>query len=233
MSEPSKAPSPPEILDLSEACVKFVERALGVRLDYQPETLSLLDHYVGLTRREAKEKPEAVEVVAVAAGAYLGEIVRRRYPCWWRVEHGTGEARLEFAEIFLSFCPMDMVRAALTLAPTSIPVQRQELNGKHPPDDEDEEGLVAATDPDSEDVQNASTEHLDQLAGFDLAGFDLDEADHSVAAERLAELPAVPLEEYYAPSTRLEVLDITIDAVRSKRLADRDPELDLEPSDYD
>src|SRR5687767_15165113 len=38
--------APPAIQDLADACIRYVERAVGVRLDYTLETLPLLDHYL-------------------------------------------------------------------------------------------------------------------------------------------------------------------------------------------
>ena len=184
--------APSAITDLAEACVRFVERALGVRLDYSPETLPLLDHYIDAARTAARDKPEPIEVVVESAGAYLGEVVRRRYASWWRLEPDVAGAKLQFHDLFLSFSPMDMIRDAV-----SIPA----------------------------DVSTGIS--------FDLASFELDEADREAVRARLAELPDVPVEEYYAPSTRVEILDIVIDAVRSRRLSESDPELALEPEDYD
>ncbi len=187
------APAPAAIDDLAGACVRFVQRALGVELDYTPETLPLLDHYLDAARSAARDKPEPAEVVVEAAGAYLGEVVRRRHPSWWRIDDGPHAARLEFRDLFLSFSPMDMIRDALAAAPA----------------EDDGAGLA-----------------------FDLASFELDEADRPAVTARLGELPDVPFEEYYAPSTRVEVLDIVVDAVRARRLADGDPELELEAEDY-
>ncbi len=183
---------PSAITDLADACVRFVERALGVKLDFTPETLPLLDHYLDAARNAARDKPEPIEVVVESAGAYLGEVVRRRYAAWWRIEPEIGVAKLQLRSLFLSFSPMDMVRDAL-----SIPA----------------DGAAGVS--------------------FDVASFELDEADREAVLARLAELPDVPVEEYYAPSTRVEILDIVIDAVRSRRLAEGDPELELEPDDYD
>jgi hypothetical protein len=183
----------PAITDLAQACVAFVERALGVKLDYTPETLPLLDHYLDMTRQTARDKPEAVEVVVGASAAYLGEVIRRRYTSWWRLEADAAPARIEFRDLFLSFSPADMIRDAIL----------------------------------------ATSEAASGLGlTLDLASFELDDTDREAVLARLAELPAVSVEEYYAPSTRVEVLDIIIDAVRSHRLAAGDPELTLEPDDY-
>jgi hypothetical protein len=42
----------------------------------------------------------------------------------------------------------------------------------------------------------------------------------------------VTLEEYVSPSTRLEVLDIVVDAVRAFHMAEGLPVQELEPDDY-
>lgn len=193
--------SPREILELSDACVRFVKRATGVELDFTPETLPVLDHWLRDAGSAAADKDEARDVVALAAGAYFGELVRRRYACWWRTEHGVTDARIEFATMFLAFSPMDMARDALGLSTgeASIP----------------EEDRVPSLVPEGS------------------SGFELDEEDQALVEARLAELPAATAAEFYAPSTRLEVLDIAVDAIRSKRLAEKDPELALEPADYD
>lgn len=207
------APSPPEIVELAEACVRFVHRVTNVTLDYTLETLPVLDHYIRDAASAAADKEEARDVVVLAAGAYFGELVRRRYASWWRLEEGTAFARIEFATMFLAFSPMEMARDAVRHhapkpAPVSAVTARDVVVSKEdPPEDEDR--------------------------SRDASGFELDEDDQALVEARLAELPAATADEFYAPSTRLEVLDIVVDAIRSKRLAEQDPELALEPADYD
>jgi hypothetical protein len=110
-----RAESPPDrVRDLAEACVRFVERSVGVKLDYEPETLSILDHYLAEARAAAAERPEAAALVAHAAGAYFGEVVRRRHPSWWRIEGDGPDAwRIELEPVFLSFSPVELVANAL------------------------------------------------------------------------------------------------------------------------
>lgn len=115
------APPPPSIADLAEACVRFVERSVGVRLDYTPETLPLLDHYLEGARAIFKENRESaaggltLEIVAQSVGAYLGEVVRRRYASWWKLEDRPEEHRLEFHHLFLTIHPVALALDALTL----------------------------------------------------------------------------------------------------------------------
>jgi hypothetical protein len=195
--DPPELPAPPAaVLDLADACVRFVERAFKAKLDYQPETLPLLDHYVSEARAAAAARPETAAVVTHSAGAYLGEVVRRRYRSWWRAEGSDPAAyRIELEPVYLSFSPVELVADAL-------------LAGRHSPYDEDE----------------AAAE----------AGFTLLPEDQEAVADRLAQLPPVPEEEFYAPSTRLEVLDIAVDAIRARRMAEgEEAEAHLGPEDYD
>lgn len=184
-------PSPPSVLDLAASCVGFVKRAFGVQLDYRPETLPLLDHWLRAGKEAALERPEAAVLLAHAAGAYFGEVVRRRHASWWRVaEDDPGQHRIELRDVFLSFAPVDVARDALCL----------------------DRG------PDGEELE--------------ISSFDLDDDDRQAVAERLGELPEVGEDEYRAPSTRLEVLDIIVEAIRQRRVAADAATLPLEPDDY-
>jgi hypothetical protein len=191
------SPPPERVGELAEACVRFVERAIGVKLDYQAETLSLLDHYLEEGRKAAREKPETAALVAHAAGAYFGEVVRRRHASWWRAE-GIDPAmyRLELESAYLSFSPVQLMADALL--------------------------RVDRTEEEAAEEEDAS-ERLE-----------LEEEDREAVAQRLAELPPVSDREFYAPSTRLEVIDIAIEAIRARRMGDGDQAEDaLRPEDYD
>ncbi len=190
------APPPDEVRDLAETCVRFVERAVGVKLDYQAETLPLLDHYLEQGRAAAAARPETIPLLAHAMGAYLGEVVRRRYAAWWRIEGDDPTYwNLNFEQVYLSFSPVQLVWEALTREPRE--------------GDAEGEGEGAA------------------------ARFELDEEDREAVAARLAELPQVSEEEYFAPSTRLEVIDIVVDAIRARRMAADEADALLRPEDYE
>jgi hypothetical protein len=187
------APPPDQVRDLAEGCVRFVQRALGVALDYEPETLPLVDHWIEQARRDAAARPEAAVVVAHAAGAYFGEVVRRRYPSWWRVAGGDpGAFRIELEPVYLSFCPAELCADA---------------------------------------IHRAVVEGEEEAAGEQL---ELDDADREAVTERLAELPPVPEDEFFALSTRLEVIDIAVEAIRARRIAAGDEaDAALGPADYE
>jgi hypothetical protein len=181
--------APDRVRDLAEACVRFVERAVGVKLDYEPETLPILDHYLAGARAAAGERPAAGALVAHAAGAYFGEVVRRRYPSWWRLDgDDPGAWRIELEPVYLSVGPAQLVADA----------------------------LYREGDPEA-------SERLE-----------LDDEDRAAVAARLAELPQVGEDEFYALSTRLEVIDIAVEAIRARRLAEGDEgDSALGPDDYE
>ncbi|MFT3766748.1 MAG: hypothetical protein QM820_14720 [Minicystis sp.] len=186
--ERSVPPAPDRVRDLADGCVRFVERALGVKLDYEPETLPVLDHWVAAARAEASSKPETAAVVAHAAGAYFGEVVRRRYPSWWRAEgDDPGAFRIELEPVYLSFSPVQLVVDAL--------------------------------------FHEEENESLEQL--------EIEDADREAVGARLAELPPVSEEEFFSLATRLEVIDIAVDAIRARRLGEGEGDAVLGPDDYE
>lgn len=109
-----QATVPTDVTELAEACVDYVRRALGVTLDYTGDTLSVLDHY--LTEARRVDRPEAQEIVARAAAAYFGEVLRRRFECWWH-DGGddVGSYELRFGPVYLSVQPYALVATALGL----------------------------------------------------------------------------------------------------------------------
>jgi hypothetical protein len=102
----SELATPPVVLDLADSCVRFVKRTLRIELDYTPETLPILDHY--LREAQGTERDEIINLIAPAAGAYFGEVVRRQLgPSRWHwVSDDFGECRVEFDRCFLSFNPI-------------------------------------------------------------------------------------------------------------------------------
>jgi hypothetical protein len=107
---------PPEIRDWAEACRTFVKDALQLELDYTPETLPLLDHYV---RTKAKPTSEEVrELLTPPLGAYFGEVVRRSLDVegvrWHVSGNDYASYRLEFEAFFLCFNPLGVAIEVLT-----------------------------------------------------------------------------------------------------------------------
>lgn len=183
-------PPPDAIRELADACIRFVERAIGVKLDYQPETLPLLDHYLEQGRATSAGRQELLVVLAHSTGAYFGELVRRRYSSWWRMSGDDPSAwQIELEQVYLAFNPVQIVA----------------------------DGLLRGGDEEADDI----------------ARFELEEADREALAARLAELPNVSDAEFYSLSTRLEVIDIAVDAIRARRMAVGEGDAVLRPEDYE
>jgi hypothetical protein len=111
--EEASPPAPDAVRDLADGCVRYVKRALQIELDYTPDTLPLLDHYLRNASDISQE--QVLSLVAPAAGAYFGEVVRRTLgPCRWHwVEGDFSACRLEFERCFLSFNPIGSALATL------------------------------------------------------------------------------------------------------------------------
>ena len=62
---------------------------------------------------------------------------------------------------------------------------------------------------------------------------ELDDEDREAVAARLLDLPALSEDEFYLLSTRLEVLDITVDAVRNRMIASGLGSVTFGPDDYE
>jgi hypothetical protein len=162
-------PPPAKVAELAAACVRFVATRYGAALDFAPDTLSFVDHWLREARVDLVERPEAADVVQASAGAYLGEVIRSAFGGHWVAEGHHSEWRLELERVYCAFNPIGMVREALLLEPAE---------GWH-------------------------------------AHFELDPAESDAMEQRLAALPAATDDEYYAPSTRFDVVSILFDALRA------------------
>lgn len=104
--------TPTEVADFADQAVEYVRRALGVVLEYNSETLPVLDHYV---RQVPDNQPGTRELVIATAGAYYGEVVRRALGGSWEI-HGEPDAWRLVLPGGLSFAPAGFVASAMVLA---------------------------------------------------------------------------------------------------------------------
>ena len=164
-------PPPSRVADLAEACVRFIAARYGTTLDYEPDTLSFVDQWVRDARTEMGRRPEVAELVQSAAGAYLGEVVRRAFGGFWVTgdEGDTAAWRLCLSRVYCAFNPLGMMREALL---------------------------------------------LDRADGWN-AHLELDPAERDVMEQRLDALPAASDDEFFAPSTRFDVVSIVHDALHA------------------
>jgi hypothetical protein len=91
-----------------------VRRAVGVELDFTPETLPVLDHYASTVKADIESRPELLTLTASALGAYFGEVVRNRIPGFWRLpSQNMHDWSVCSSVVFLSFNPIGVAYDAL------------------------------------------------------------------------------------------------------------------------
>ncbi len=223
---------PPAIIaDLAASCVRFVKQSVGFTLDFTPETLPVLDHYVDLARKAAHERKETAALAAQAIGAYLGEVTRRAYGGYWRVEDDPRSFRVELEPVWLVLRPIELIARSLDLPIEASPpeIKNRRLTDD---DDDDDDELEDAESSNANDlpIANAPQDEQDELQA---AIFEVDEDDREAVGEHLAALPPVPATQYHAPSTHFEVVELIVETIRAKRIAaGMGPDAHLEPDDY-
>ena len=73
---------PARVREYADQVVSYVRNALGVTLEYDSNTLPLLDHYL---RNVPEGQPAALKLIIATSGAYFGEVVRRRLGGRWEL----------------------------------------------------------------------------------------------------------------------------------------------------
>jgi len=108
-------PPPPQVAELVAACMRFVASKYKVALDGTPETLSLVDQYIREARSAYEARPESIDLVAPAVGAYLGEVMRHEFAAEWFADGAHESWRLYFNHVYLAFNPIGIAREAITM----------------------------------------------------------------------------------------------------------------------
>lgn len=108
---------PTRVREYADQAVEYVRRAVGLTLEYDSDTLPLLDHYLRTLAQvtTGNEQPATVQLVVTTAGAYFGEVVRRRLGGRWE----TGGEDVEWRVVLptgLNFAPAGFVAAAIAMA---------------------------------------------------------------------------------------------------------------------
>ena len=101
---------PARVREYADQAVEYVRRALGMTLEYDSDTLPLLDHYL---RSVPVDQVAALKLVILTSGAYFGEVVRRRLGGRWDAagEEATWRVVLPTG---LHFSPLGFVASAIT-----------------------------------------------------------------------------------------------------------------------
>ena len=103
---------PARVHEYAEQAVEYVRRALGVKLEYDSDTLPLLDHYL---RTVPQDQPATLQLIILTSGAYFGEVVRRRLGGRWE----TAEKEEQWRVVLptgLHFSPLGFVASAILRA---------------------------------------------------------------------------------------------------------------------
>lgn len=178
--------APPAVRELFASFLRFAASKYKVPLDFEEETLPIVDQYVRDAEGEVTVRPESLPLVAASIGAYLGEVVRRRYGGYWRTDGEHETWRILFSRVHLSFNPIGMALEALT---------------------------------------------GEEATGWG-AHFELDPGEREVVNARLEAMPPVDEEEFYLPSTRLEVLEVVVETLRLAMESSGTADVVFEPDDY-
>jgi hypothetical protein len=102
--------APARVREYADQAVEYVRRALGVALEYDSDTLPLLDHYL---RDVPQDQLATLQLVILTSGSYFGEVVRRRLGGRWDL---SGEEEAQWRVVLptgLNFSPMGVVASAI------------------------------------------------------------------------------------------------------------------------
>lgn len=189
LRESELAPPPTAVAELFASFLRFAASKYKVPLDFEEDTLPIVDQYVRDARAEITVRPETLVLVAASVGAYLGEVVRRRYGGYWRI--GTGSEhetwRVLLSRVHVSFNPIGMALEALS---------------------------------------------GEEATGWG-AHFELDPGEREVVNARLEVIPPVEEEQYFLPSTRMEVLAVVYETLRRSMQDSGTADVVFEAEDYD
>lgn len=105
-------PVPPRVREYADQAVAYVQRALGIKLEYDSDTLPVLDHYL---RTVPEDQPAALQLVVATSGAYFGEVVRRHLGGRWELGAKEADWRIVLPT-GITFSPAGFVAAAIARA---------------------------------------------------------------------------------------------------------------------
>jgi hypothetical protein len=105
-------PVPPRVREYADQAVAYVQRSLGIKLEYDSNTLPVLDHYL---RTVPEDQPAALKLVVATSGAYFGEVVRQLLGGRWEIGNEDADWRIVLPT-GIHFSPAGFVAAAIAKA---------------------------------------------------------------------------------------------------------------------
>lgn len=103
---------PGKVQEFANQTVAYVQRALGLTLEYDSDTLPILDHYL---REVPRDRPETLELVVLTSAAYFGEVVRRRLGGRWELGDEPRSWQLVLPS-GIRFTPAGLTAAAIAMS---------------------------------------------------------------------------------------------------------------------
>jgi len=107
---PDLPAAPANVQEYASRTVEYVRRALGLLLEYDSDTLPLLDHYLTTV---PTDQPAALELVITTSGAYFGEVIRRLIGGRWEFTAEPVSAWRMILPTGVQFSPAGFVAAAI------------------------------------------------------------------------------------------------------------------------
>jgi hypothetical protein len=104
--------APPRVREYADQAVAYVLRALGIKLEYDSDTLPVLDHYL---RTVPEDPPAARALVIATSAAYFGEVIRQRLGGRWELGDQEAEWRVVLPTA-IHFSPAGFVATAIARA---------------------------------------------------------------------------------------------------------------------
>ena len=210
------AGSPEQVLEFASQAVEYVRRSLGVTLEYDSETLPILDHYLhhvtsaaveakngnGSGNGHGHERVTTTELVAATAGAYFGEVVRRRLGGSWHLPSEDPSTWRMVLPSGLWFWPVAMAMAAI-LGPDGDALRPSRGAAVRDPDDDPE--LHEDADIVDEDGES-SADSADSGGGWD-ASLQVPPLLRGHVARVLESMADVSEDEYYSLCCRLDTIE--------------------------
>ncbi len=172
--------TPPRVQEYAEQVVEYVRRALGVTLEYNSDTLPLLDHYL---RTVADSAPATMKLIIVTAGAYFGEVVRRHLGGRWDLIGSKVDIKTDAADV----ADADETKNAIGPEAEWRVVLPTALNFSPL-------GFVAAA------IAKNDVEELDNE-------LDVPVRMKEIVQETLGRMGEVPLDDYYSLCNRLDTVE--------------------------
>jgi hypothetical protein len=112
-ARPREDDPPIEVEEYAKEAVESVRQALEFDLEWDSETLPVMDHYLS---QVDSSQVALVELIAVTCGAYFGEVVRRKMGGRWELGEDGPEGWRLALHSGLKFSPVGVAAATILKA---------------------------------------------------------------------------------------------------------------------